>query len=133
MNEIRHANEELRNEGRPESPDRYETDAALRLVLRDDPNASFRTILDTLPISPETVGTHMSRIGDPLESFRRIPHALTKDLKQVRFDLCLQLLPKLRAHAHDDWRYLVMGVKIGFITNIFGTRYGPYGMRTRLK
>jgi hypothetical protein len=63
MNEIHRGNEELRNEGRPGRPDRYETDAALRSILRDGPNGSLRTIADTSPMSmsPETVHTHISR------------------------------------------------------------------------
>jgi hypothetical protein len=84
-------------------------DAARRSVLRDDPNASLRTIADTLSISLETVRTHMSRIGDTLKSLRWVPHDLTSELKQVRFDFCLQLLPTLRAHAHNNWWHLVTG------------------------
>jgi hypothetical protein len=70
MNEIRRGNEELQNEGRPGRPYRYETDTALRSIPRDDPNASLRTIADTLLISPETVHTHMSRIDYTLKSLR---------------------------------------------------------------
>jgi hypothetical protein len=44
-----------------------------------------------------------------MKSLRWIPHALTSELRQVRFDLCLQLLPKLRVHAYDNWRHLVTG------------------------
>jgi hypothetical protein len=66
MNDIRRGNKELRDEGRPERPDRDERDAALRSILRDDSNASLRTRVDTLSISPETVRTHLSRIGDTL-------------------------------------------------------------------
>jgi hypothetical protein len=109
MNEIRRGNEVLRNERRPGIPDRYETDAALRSVLRDDPNASLRTIADTLSISPEMVRAHMSGIGYTVKSLRWIPHALTSELKQIRFNLCLKLLPKLHACAHDNWRHLVTG------------------------
>jgi DNA-binding NarL/FixJ family response regulator len=65
MNEIHRGNEELRNVERPGRPSRYETDAALRSTLRDDPNALLRIITDMLSISPETVRTHMSRIGLP--------------------------------------------------------------------
>jgi hypothetical protein len=109
MNEIRPGNEELRNEGRPGRPCRYETDAALCSVMRDDPNASLRTIADTLSIDPDTVRTHMSRIGHTLKSLQWIPQALTSELKQVRFGLCLQLLLKFRADAHDNWWPLVTG------------------------
>jgi hypothetical protein len=109
MNEVRRGNEELRNEGHTGRPCRYETDATFRSVMRNDPNASFQTTADTLSISPETVRTHMSRIGYTLKSLRWILHALTSELKQVRLDLRLQLLPKLRAHAHDNWRHLVTG------------------------
>jgi histone-lysine N-methyltransferase SETMAR len=109
INEVRRGNEELRNEGRPGRPYRYETDAAIRSILREDPNASLRMIAETLSISPETVRAHMSRIGYVLKSLRWIPHALTSELKQVRLTMCLQLLPKLRAHAHNNWRYLVTG------------------------
>jgi hypothetical protein len=89
MNEIRRGNEELRNKGRPGRLYRYETYATLPSILRDDPNVSLRTIADTLSISPEMVRVRMSRIGDTLKSLRWIPHALTSELKQVRFDLCL--------------------------------------------
>jgi hypothetical protein len=89
MNEIRRGNMELRNEGRPGRPYRDETDAALRSILRDDPNASLRTIANMLSISRETVLTQMSWIGHTLKSLRWIPSTLTTGLKQVRFDLCL--------------------------------------------
>jgi hypothetical protein len=133
MNEIRRGNEELGNEGRPGRPYRYETDTVRRSILRDDPNASLRTRTDTLSISPETICTQMSRIGYALESLRWIPHALRSELKQVRFNLCFQLLPKFRGHAHDNWRHLVTGIRVGFITNVFGTGYGSHEMKTRLK
>jgi hypothetical protein len=81
MNEVRRGNEELRNEGRPGRPYRYETDAALHSTLRDDPNASLRTIADMLSISPEMVRTYLSPIGDTLKSLPWIPHALTGKLK----------------------------------------------------
>jgi hypothetical protein len=80
----------------PGRPYRYETEAALRSILRDDPNASLRTIADTFSISPETIRTQVSRTGETLKFLRWIPHALTIKLKQIRFDLCLQFLPKLR-------------------------------------
>jgi hypothetical protein len=99
MNEIRRGNEELRNEGRPGRRYRYEIGAALRSILRDDANTSLRTRADTLSISPETVRADLSRVGLTLKSLWWIPHALASELKQVRFDLCLQLLPKLRACA----------------------------------
>jgi hypothetical protein len=51
MNEIRRGNDELRNEGRPGRPNRYETDAALHSIMRDDPNASLQIIMDTLSMS----------------------------------------------------------------------------------
>jgi hypothetical protein len=107
MNEIRRGNEELRNEGCHRRSYCYEMDAALRPILRDDPNTFLRTMADTLSISPETVRTHMWPIGYTMKSLRWIPHALTSGLKQTHFDLCLQMLPKLRAHAHDNWRHLI--------------------------
>jgi hypothetical protein len=61
MNQIRHGNEELQNEGRTGRPYRYETDTALPSILRDDPPISFRPIADTLSIFPETVRTHLYR------------------------------------------------------------------------
>jgi transposase len=81
MNEIRRGNEELRNERRPGKPYRYKTDAALRSILRDDPNASLRIIADRLSISLEMVRTHMSRIGYTPESVRWISRARTSELK----------------------------------------------------
>jgi hypothetical protein len=89
MNNIRRGNEELRNEGRPGRPDRYEADTSFRSILRDDPNASLRTIAETLTLFLEMVRIHMSRIGHTLKSLRWIPQALTSELKQIRFDLCL--------------------------------------------
>jgi hypothetical protein len=59
MNEICRGSEEIRNEGRLGRPYRYETDAALRSILRNDLNASLLTMADTLSISPETVRTHI--------------------------------------------------------------------------
>jgi hypothetical protein len=109
MNEICHGNEEVGNEERPGRPSRCERGAAICSVLRDDPNASLRTIAGMLSISPETVRTHMSRIARTLKSLRWTRHAPTSELKQVRFDLCLQLFPKLSAHAHDNWRHLGTG------------------------
>jgi transposase len=109
ITEVRRGNEELRNEGRPGRPCRHEIDAVIRSILRDEPNASLRTIAERLAISPETVRTHLSRIGYTLKALRWIPHTLTSDLKQVRLTMCLELLPKLRAHAHNNWRELVTG------------------------
>jgi hypothetical protein len=48
-------------------------------------------------------------MGSIMKSLQWIPHALTSELKQVRFDLCLQLLPKLRAHVQENWRHLATG------------------------
>jgi hypothetical protein len=104
INEVWGGNEEVRNEGHVRRPYRYETDAVIQSILQEDPNISLRTIAQTLWISPETVRTHMSRIGHTLKTLRWIPHALTSEPKQVRFTMCLQLLPKLLAHAHDNWR-----------------------------
>jgi hypothetical protein len=113
-NEIRGGSDELRNEGLPRKSYCYETDAALRSILWDDPNGSLWTITDRLLILSETVRTYMSRIDHTLKSLRWISHALTSDLEQIYFDLCLQLLPKLRAHAHNNWRYLVTGDETWF-------------------
>jgi hypothetical protein len=75
----------------------------------------------------------MSRIGYILLILRLIPHVLARELKQVCLAMCLQLLPKLGAHAHDNWRYLVSGAKAGSTMNIFETEYGQHEMKTRLK
>jgi hypothetical protein len=81
MNEFRRGNGELRNEGRPGRPYRYERDDALRSILRDDPNTSLRTVAGGFSISPETVRTHISRIGYTMKTLQWIPHALTSELK----------------------------------------------------
>jgi hypothetical protein len=109
IDEVRRGNEELRNEGPPGTPYRYETDAVIRSILQEDPNASLRTIVGTLSISPEMVRTHISRMNYTLKTLCWIPHALTSELKHVRLTICLQLLPKLPAHAHDNWQHLVTG------------------------
>jgi hypothetical protein len=118
MNEIRCGDEELRDEGRPGRPYRYEMDVALCSILSDDPNASLRTIADTVSISPETVRTHMSRIGYTLKPLWWIPQALTSKLKQVHFNLYSRLLPMLRAHAHNNWRHLVTSYESWFLLRI---------------
>jgi hypothetical protein len=51
--------------------------------------------------------SHMARIGYTLKASRWIPHALTRELKRTRVTMCVQLLPKLRAHADNNWHYLV--------------------------
>jgi hypothetical protein len=51
----------------------------------------------------------MSRIGQVLKSLHWIPHAPTSELKQVQKNLCLQMLPKLRAYAHNGWHKIVTG------------------------
>jgi hypothetical protein len=82
-------------------------DAALRSILRYDPNASLQTTTDTFSISPEIVCTHRSRIDCTMKFLRWIHHELAIELKQICFDLCLHLPPKLRAHAQDNWWQLV--------------------------
>jgi hypothetical protein len=79
MNEICRGNEEFGNEGRPGRPYRDEMDAALRSILRDDPNAPMQTMAETLSISRETVRIHMSPIGYTMKSLRWIPRALTSE------------------------------------------------------
>jgi hypothetical protein len=49
-----------------------------------------------------------------MKSLQWIRQALTSELKQVPFDFCFQLLPKLRAHTYDNWRHLVAGDKNWF-------------------
>jgi hypothetical protein len=102
ISEVRRCNGELPNEGRPGRPYRRETDAAIRSIRQEDPNASLRTIAETLSISPETVCAHLSRIGHTRKTFRRIPRGLTCQLKRICLIMCLQSLLKLRAHAHDN-------------------------------
>jgi hypothetical protein len=46
---------------------------------------------------------------ETLKNLHWLPHALTCELKQIRLSMCVQLLPKLRAHAHDNWRHLITG------------------------
>jgi hypothetical protein len=81
----------------------------IRLILQEDPNASLRTIAETRSISPETVGTQMSRAGWTLKTLRWIPHELTCELKRVRLTMCVQAHPNLRAHTHNNWRHLAAG------------------------
>jgi DNA-binding NarL/FixJ family response regulator len=70
IQEIRRGNKELRNEGCPGRPCRREVDAAIRSILQDEPSTSLPTIAGTLGISPETVRTHMARIGYRLRALR---------------------------------------------------------------
>jgi transposase len=70
IQEIGRGSEELRNEGRPGRPCRHEADAAIGSILQDEPSASLRTIAETSAISPETVRTHMARIGYTLRALR---------------------------------------------------------------
>jgi hypothetical protein len=72
------------------------------------------TIAENLSISPETVRTHMSRIGYTLKLLCWIPHALTCALNHVHLLTYLHLLPKLGASAHDDCLHLVTGEESWF-------------------
>jgi hypothetical protein len=70
IQEVRRGNEELRDEGRPCTPCRYEVDAAIQSILEDEPKTSVWIIVEASLISPETVRTHMARIGSTLRAFR---------------------------------------------------------------
>jgi hypothetical protein len=65
IQEVRRGNEEPQNEGRPWRACQHKIDAAIRSIPQDDPNALLRTIGETLSVSPETVRTHVARIGVP--------------------------------------------------------------------
>jgi hypothetical protein len=69
INDVRSGNKELCNEGRPRRPYGCEKGVAIPSILQDEPNASLRTIAETLSISPETFRTHMSRVGYTLKSW----------------------------------------------------------------
>jgi nucleoside-diphosphate-sugar epimerase len=109
IQEVRRGNEELRNEGRPGRPPRHEVDASIRSILQDNPNASLSTIANASQTCPETVRNHMSRIGHVLKCLHWIPQALRSELKQVRKNVCLRMLPKLRAYARNGWHNIVTG------------------------
>jgi hypothetical protein len=111
ISEVRRSNEEFRNGGRLGRTNQHEIDAGIRSIPQKNSNTSLRTIAEILSISPETVPTHMSRIGHTLKTLPWIPRALTYELKQVCSPMCPQLLPKLRAHAHDNWWLLVTGAE----------------------
>jgi hypothetical protein len=102
INEVRHGNKKLRNERRPGRPYRHETDAAIRSIRHEDPNASLRTVVETLSILTESFRTRMLRISYRLKTLRWISYALTRELKKIHFTMCLQLFPKLRSHAHEN-------------------------------
>jgi predicted transcriptional regulator len=67
INEIHRGSEELRNEGRPGRPYQNETDA-IQSILQEDPNASLRTVAETLSFSPQTVRMHMLWKGYTLKT-----------------------------------------------------------------
>jgi transposase len=121
IQEIRRGNEGLRNEGRPGRPCRHEVEAAILSILQDEPSVSLRTIAETLAISPDTVRTHMTRIGSTLKALRWIPHTLTSELKHTRVTMCMQLLPKFRAHAHNNSHSLVTGDESWFYSEYVRT------------
>jgi hypothetical protein len=108
IEEVGRGKEELRDENRP-GYSRYEVDPAIRSILQDEPNAWLWTIGETLSISPETVRTDMTRMGYTLKALRWIPYTLTSQQKRIRLTICIQLLPKLRAHAHNNWHCHVTG------------------------
>jgi hypothetical protein len=109
IHEVCRGNEDLQNEGHSGRSCQHEIDAAIQSIRQDESNASLRAIGDTLSISLETVRIHMARIGYPLKALRWIPHILKSELKQARLTMCMQLLPKLRAHAHNNLHSLVTG------------------------
>jgi hypothetical protein len=81
ISEIRRGNEELQNGGRSEKPDRHETNAAIRPMPQEDPNALLRTIAETLSISPETIRSQMSLIDYTLKTLHWIPGGVIGGLK----------------------------------------------------
>jgi hypothetical protein len=133
ISEVHRGKEELRSKGRPERLYRNEKDAAILSILQEDPNAWPRIITETGSISAETVRTHISRIGCTPKTLCWISYARTCELKQIRLTMCLQLLPKLRAHAQDNWRHPITGMKAGFTTSMVEIEYEQHGMKTRLK
>jgi hypothetical protein len=62
---------------------RPETDVVIWSTLQEDPNASLRTIAETMLMSPETDCTHVPRMGCTPKILLWISHALTCELKQV--------------------------------------------------
>jgi transposase len=133
ISKVRRGNEELRNEGCFGTPYRHETDAVIRSVLQEDPNASLSTIAETLSISLKTIHTHMLRISHTLKILRWIIHALTSWLKQIRLLMCLQFFPN---SAHT--RTIIGGIssrrtKAGFTSSIFDIEHGQQGRKTHLK
>jgi hypothetical protein len=86
IQEVRRGNEELRNEGRPGRSCRDEVDAAMRLILQDEPTVSLRTMAETLAISPETVRPYVARIRETLKAFGWSPHTMISELRRQKND-----------------------------------------------
>jgi hypothetical protein len=73
ISELGRGSKKPRNKGRPKRTYQNETGTLIRLILHKDPNASRTTLAGAMFISPETVRTHMSRIGDSLKALRWFP------------------------------------------------------------
>jgi hypothetical protein len=41
----------------------------------------------------------------------------------------LAITSQLGAHAHDNWRHIVMGTKAGFTASMFEIEYGQQGRK----
>jgi hypothetical protein len=51
----------------------------------------------------------MARIGYTLKALGWIPHTLMSELKRIHLNICIPFLPKLRAHAHNNWHHFITG------------------------
>jgi hypothetical protein len=68
ISEVHCGNKELRNKGRPGKPYQHATNAAIWLILQENPNASLRTITEPLSISPGAACMHTLLIGYTLKA-----------------------------------------------------------------
>jgi hypothetical protein len=95
INGVHWGSEELRNERRPWKTYQSKIDAAIRLILQEDSNASLETVREALVMFHETAREYLSRIGHALKIVKGIPSTLTTELEQTRLIMCAQSRLKL--------------------------------------
>jgi hypothetical protein len=96
-------NSELQSDKSLGRPPRYDTDGDIRNILRDNPFALLRTIVEMLGMSPETDRLHLLRIGYVLKALHSVRHILMDNRKPLRVEERQTVMAALRVQEHNQW------------------------------
>jgi hypothetical protein len=80
------------------------------VLLEKQPFHSGCSIAEALCVSHSTVLSHLREsLGMKDFHLRWIPHDLTTSLRQIRMEICRELLPILKAHENNKFQRFVTG------------------------